>query len=322
MPDPGPGQHDADCNLVYGMLALQMNFVSRDGLVAAMQAWVFEQRKPLGQVLQEQGQLTVQQREALDQLLASRREEHAGAWLDSLAAATVPATFRKDLPRFAGAPASEATLPYIPSSQSEGDRFLVLRPHAQGGLGEVFIALDQEVHREVALKEIQARYASDPESRARFVREAEITGGLEHPGIVPVYGLGVHADGRPYYAMRFIQGETLKEAIARLHTGAPGVTLRSLLTRFVAVCNAVAYAHSRGVLHRDLKPANVMLGKYGETLVVDWGLAKAGHESARGAAHGFEEVTLLPHSGDSSVETRLGSTIGTPAYMSPEQAAG
>jgi serine/threonine-protein kinase len=119
--------------------------------------------------------------------------------------------------------------------------------------------------------------------------EAEITGGLEHPGIVPVYGLGCYADGRPFYAMRLIQGETLKDAIVKLHAGQPGLTLRGLLTRFVAVCNAVAYAHSRGVLHRDLKPANVMLGKYGETLVVDWGLAKAvGHELARSASEGLK----------------------------------
>src|SRR5262249_49498275 len=105
-------------------------------------------------------------------------------------------------------------------------------------------------------------------------------------------------------------------------TSAPGVTLRGLLTRFVAVCNAVAYAHSRGVLHRDLKPANVMLGKYGETLVVDWGLAKAlGRELAGSVGEGFDEATLRPRSGESSMETRLGSAIGTLAYMSPEQAA-
>ena len=114
------------------------------------------------------------------------------------------------------------------------------------------------------------------------MREAEITGRLEHPGIVPVYGLGRYPDGRPFYAMRFIQGENLKEAIERFHEAEasgrdPGeriLALRKLLRRFLDVCNAVDYAHSRGVLHRDLKPANIMLGPYGETLVVDWGLAK------------------------------------------------
>src|SRR5207245_1335212 len=144
------------------------------------------------------------------------------------------------------------------------------------------VAEDQELHREVALKEIKEDRAHDAVSRSRFVLEAEITGGLEHPGIVPVYGLGQYADGRPFYAMRFVKGDNLKAAIRRFHEAErPGrdpsersLALRQLLRRFVDVCNAVAYAHSRGVLHRDLKPANIMLGKYGETLVVDWGLAK------------------------------------------------
>ncbi len=162
-------------------------------------------------------------------------------------------------------------------------RFVILRPHARGGLGEVFVAYDKELHRDVALKEIRPDRADDDVSRARFVLEAEITGSLEHPGIVPVYGLGEFSGGRPYYAMRFVQGASLKAAIASFHAAdAPGrdpgeraLALRDLLRRFVNVCNAIAYAHSRGVLHRDLKPANIMLGKFGETLVVDWGLAKA-----------------------------------------------
>jgi serine/threonine protein kinase len=135
----------------------------------------------------------------------------------------------------------------------------------------------------VALKQIQGRYAHDPTSRTRFVREAEITGGLEHPGIVPVYGLGRDSQGRPYYAMRFVRGETLQEAIGRFHAaegpardpGERALAWRGLLRRFIDACNAVAYAHSRGVIHRDLKPANILLGPFGETLVVDWGLAKA-----------------------------------------------
>src|SRR5262249_52918618 len=143
-------------------------------------------------------------------------------------------------------------------------------------------AHDHELHREVALKEIQDRHADHPESRGRFLLEAEITGGLEHPGIVPVYGLGTYADGRPYYAMRFIKGDSLKDAIERFHKtdvagrdpGERTLALRQLLRRLIDVCNAIAYAHSRGILHRDLKPGNIMLGRYGETLVVDWGLAK------------------------------------------------
>src|SRR5262249_38812048 len=133
--------------------------------------------------------------------------------------------------------------------------------------------------REVALKEILPERADDPRSRRRFVREAEVTGQLEHPGVVPVYGLGTDSLGRPFYAMRLIRGRTLKDAIGQYHRTGAGtdkrLAFRELLGRFVAVCNAVAFAHSRGVIHRDLKPENVMLGPFGETLVVDWGLAKA-----------------------------------------------
>jgi serine/threonine protein kinase/predicted negative regulator of RcsB-dependent stress response len=204
----------------------------------------------------------------------------------------------------------------------------VLRPHAKGGLGEVFVARDEELHREVALKEIQAPYADDPDSRSRFLLEAEVTGGLEHPGLVPVYGLGTYPDGRPFYAMRFIKGDTFHDAIKRFHQadgakrdpGERGLALRGLLRRFIDVCNAVAYAHARGVLHRDLKPGNTILGNYGETFVVDWGLAKAtGRRVADGAT---TEETLRPPSASGSALTRMGTVQGTPAFMSPEQAAG
>jgi WD40 repeat protein/tRNA A-37 threonylcarbamoyl transferase component Bud32 len=211
---------------------------------------------------------------------------------------------------------------------SAGTRFRILRPHARGGLGEVFVAEDTELHREVALKEIQGRHADNPSSRARFLLEAEITGGLEHPGIVPVYGLGQYADGRPYYAMRFIKGESLRKAIERFHDAQTAsrdpsersVEFRKLLARFVEVCNAVGYAHSRGVLHRDLKPDNIMLGKFGETLVVDWGLAKPQGRQENNV--GGESLPLVPPSASGSAETVAGSAIGTPQYMSPEQAAG
>ena len=220
----------------------------------------------------------------------------------------------------------------MPSAPLAGDgqRFRVLRPHARGGLGEVFVALDGELNREVALKQILDRHADDPASRQRFLLEAEITGGLEHPGIVPVYGLGSYADGRPFYAMRFIRGDSLKEAIEQFHADASAqdatparrsLELRKLLRRFLDVCNAIDYAHSRGVLHRDLKPGNIMVGQYGETLVVDWGLAKPTGRAEPGTVDG--ERTLMPVARRSgSAETLPGSALGTPAFMSPEQAAG
>jgi serine/threonine-protein kinase len=246
--------------------------------------------------------------------------------LEQLADADVQASLAHLPPTPPPAADPHATRAPDPLPPSIPLRFRVLRPHARGGLGEVFVAHDEELHREVALKEIQNQHADDPHRRARFVVEAEITGGLEHPGIVPVYGLGAYADGRPFYAMRFIRGDSLQEAIDRFHQAdGPGrdprernLAFRELLGRFVDVCQAVAYAHARGVLHRDLKPGNIMLGRYGETLVVDWGLAKPLGQAAPDTPEG----PLTPASGSSSAPTVAGTAVGTPAYMSPEQAAG
>jgi serine/threonine protein kinase len=207
-------------------------------------------------------------------------------------------------------------------------RYRQLRSHAKGGIGEVYIASDEEMKREVALKEIQSQFSWDPGSRSRFLLEAEITGSLEHPGIVPVYGVGKHDDGRPFYVMRFIKGQTLMEAIREFHQanagdhvpGGRSLALRGLLRRLIDVCNAVTYAHSRGVLHRDLKPSNVMLGPFGETLVVDWGLAKC--LSRDDSSVDELNCALKPYAAEELPATQIGSVFGTPAFMSPEQAEG
>jgi serine/threonine-protein kinase len=269
-------------------------------------------------------------------------------------------------------------------SDTSSARFQIVHFHAKGGLGEVYLADDGELRRRVALKQIQEQYAHDPGSRARFVAEAEITGGLEHPGIVPVYGFGQYSDGRPYYAMRFIRGENLDMAISRFHrpnknaeagvprhaaaaagpqfndestvslppvgatdtagntssrvaaeavtpckqeprtetcdrAGFASLEFRKLLGRFIDVCNAIDYAHSRGVVHRDLKPQNIMLGDFGETLVVDWGLAKVIGRSE--IAFGSSDNRVLSSTAGST-PTSMGQVVGTPRFMSPEQAAG
>jgi tetratricopeptide (TPR) repeat protein/tRNA A-37 threonylcarbamoyl transferase component Bud32 len=204
-----------------------------------------------------------------------------------------------------------------------------LRFHARGGIGEVLLAEDAELHRPVALKRLQAEHAGHPDSQRRFLREAEITSKLEHPGVVPIHGLVADEHGQPCYAMRFIEGESFRDAIQRFHDadrqpgrdpGERNLALRQLLGQFVAVCKTMAFAHNRGVIHRDLKPANVMLGKYGETLVVDWGLAKVVARTDEARASG--EETLQPTAARAMEGTRLGQVVGTPAYMSPEQASG
>ncbi len=172
-----------------------------------------------------------------------------------------------------------------PESATARAEFRDLHFHAAGALGEVFTAHNAELNRLVALKFLRPERTGDSDSHRRFLREAEVTGMLEHPGIVPIYALGTDPSGAPCYAMRFIRGETLQDAIDRFHAAERpdrdpserSLALRELLNRFASVCNTVAYAHSRGILHRDLKPRNVMLGPYDETLVVDWGLAKSLH---------------------------------------------
>ena len=305
----------ADRHLLFGLLALQNGLINQGQLLAAFQAWTLDKSKSLADHLEVGGDLTGAKRAALEVLADAHLEAHGGDVERSLAAVTANRSTRAGLAAL-GEPEIEATLARVARSKSsqatepdddpertrsiavgaatlEGQRFRILRPHASGGLGGCSSsALDAELNREVALKHILPHHADDADCRRRFVLEAEITGGLEHPGIVPVYGLGTYDGERPYYAMRFIRGDSLKEAIERFHADAalrrdPGrrsLELRNLLGRFVDVCNAVEYAHSRGVLHRDIKPGNVIVGKHGETLVVDWGLAKPLGESWKRAA--------------------------------------
>ena len=171
----------------------------------------------------------------------------------------------------------KTTVSNEPSPGADAHRFHIIRKHAEGGLGIVYVANDRQLRREVALKQIRPDRADEGIYRLKFSQEAEITGQLEHPGIVPIYALGTDEDGRPYYAMRFIKGESLRGEVRKFHESLrdgslryDGPQLRQLLRRFIDVCDAIDYAHDRGVLHRDLKPGNIMLGKYGETLVVDW----------------------------------------------------
>ena len=300
-------------DLLFGLLRLQNGLIDQDQLVAAFQAWTRDKTPALADHLVARGDLDTDQTAGVEAMVALHLKRHGGDAEKSLAALPAGRSTRESLAPL-GDPDIEATLGHVGSrprldADDDPDRTATLRrrhghlrrpavprpaPPRPGGLGAVFVALDTELNREVALKQILDHHADDPTSRQRFLLEAEITGGLEHPGIVPVYGLGTYDDGRPYYAMRFIRGDSLKEAIDRFHAdealkndpGRRSLELRKLLRRFVDVCNAIDYAHSRGVLHRDIKPANIIVGKHGETLVVDWGLAKATGKADRPRASG------------------------------------
>ncbi len=210
---------------------------------------------------------------------------------------------------------------------ADSARFQILATHREGGLGEVLIAYDRQLKRDVAIKQIKPRWQDNDEARQRFVQEAEVTGRLEHPGVVPVYAMGTWGDGRQYYAMRFIQGKTLSEVIREYYESADSrdesdrvLEMRQILNRFIDVCNTVHYAHNHDILHRDIKPSNIMVGPYGETLVVDWGLAKL---LTAPVDESLTAVLLKNQaSTGNSTPTQVGGRVGTPHYMSPEQASG
>lgn len=338
-----------DRNLLVGVLALQMDLVTQDQLILALQAWMLNKSCAIEQLLVDKGFIRGDSKDFLSSIAESHLRLHADKVQNSLAALSSLGSVRKKLAeledsdieatmvqadkiRLAEASTHpvvnvdhEPSVTFIETPSEVSGRFRILRPHARGGLGVVSVAEDTELHREVALKEIQAPHAEDSGSRTRFLMEAEVTGRLEHPGIVPVYSLGKTSTGNPFYVMRFIRGDSLKDAVAKLHSAKPmspdeqATAIRKLVRRLIDVCNAIEYAHSRGVLHRDLKPGNIMLGKYGETLVVDWGLAKA---VGRQSVSNTDEATFIPVSSEGSTETRMGSVVGTRAYMSPEQATG
>ncbi len=187
-----------------------------------------------------------------------------------------------------------------------------------GGVGRVLLGYDERIGREVAIKEMHANAeAMDPRIHDRFVREAQVTGRLEHPGIVPVYDLGATPNGSPFYVMRLVRGDTLSKALAGCTADCPEAALAKrlqLLGRFIDICEAMAYAHSRGIVHRDLKPGNIVLGGFGETIILDWGLAKIAAQPDTVSVGESRIAEAAP-----ADLTRQGAIMGTPAYMAPEQ---
>ncbi|MHC4955845.1 MAG: protein kinase domain-containing protein [Planctomycetota bacterium] len=219
-----------------------------------------------------------------------------------------------------------------PGSDEEAEddrRYLTLGEIARGGVGVVFKSRDKDLGRDVAVKMLSKRLCEDPEIVERFVEEAQITGQLHNPGIVPVYDIGLQPDGRPYFVMKLVKGRTLAALLEeRASTSAER---RKFLSVFEQVCRTAGYAHARGVIHRDLKPSNIMLGAFGEVQVVDWGFAKvldpqredaADDESERRLPTPDMSIISTVRTGEGSSHSIAGSVMGTPAYMPPEQAMG
>jgi formylglycine-generating enzyme required for sulfatase activity/serine/threonine protein kinase len=199
---------------------------------------------------------------------------------------------------------------------------------ASGGQGDIYRVFDRQLRRHMVMKLLAREWIDDPVSLARFVAEAQVTAQLQHPSIVPVHEIGTLPDGRPYYTMAEVRGRTLAAVIEAVHGIAGpdwgiepgGFGFRRLIDVFHRVCEAVAYAHSRTVIHRDLKPLNIMVGAFGEALVLDWGLAHLG--GVPGTAAQVAEVPTTSRTSDASLVTVAGAISGTMGYMSPEQAAG
>jgi serine/threonine protein kinase len=200
------------------------------------------------------------------------------------------------------------------SAGALGDRYTVGHLLGRGGMGEVVSAKDEQIGRRVAIKRMRTT-VTDPGTVARFLREARIQGGLDHPAIVPVHELGKDDTGAPYFVMKQLAGVTLADVLERVARGEaePRFSRTSLLRAFVDVCLAVELAHTRGIVHRDLKPANIVLGEFGEVFVLDWGIAKVIGDPTSA----FGDIATLDEG-----ETGAGAILGTPGYMSPEQIEG
>jgi serine/threonine-protein kinase len=214
---------------------------------------------------------------------------------------------------------------------STGPRFETVQRLGEGGAGEVVLVQDHDIQRKVAIKRLRPDMRSDAAMR-RFADEVRIVGQLEHPNITPVHDVGMDATGQPYFVMKYVAGDTLEAVINRLKAHDPATVERFPYVRrveiFLDVLHAISYAHARGIVHRDLKPSNIMVGPYGEVTVMDWGIAKrtaegrASNEGVESVAPGTD-VPARPAGKTSDVAlTQQGTLLGTPMYMSPEQAAG
>jgi serine/threonine-protein kinase len=326
------GGADSDRNLLFAVLALQADLIDRDRFVEVCTLWASRKDRPLAELLVEQGWLSDADRADVERLLARKLKRHQGDAHASLAEAAGEqaraalagirdADVEQSLAGLSTRlPAAEGS-PVEPSGERAGRNWLY-EEIGQGGMGIVLRGHDPGLGRDLAVKVLRAEHQGDAGLERRFVEEAQITGQLQHPGVVPIYELGRFAQGRPFFTMKLIKGRTLAQMLAGRPN--PGHELPRSLGIFEQVAQALAYAHSHGVIHRDLKPANIMVGAFGEVQVMDWGLAKV---LARHQPADPEETTagsLIRTARSDSTGEGEGRTgvVGTPAFMAPEQARG
>ena len=355
--------HNAEHNLIFAGLGLQLGVIAKDKVIRAFTEWLFDKARPLGEILVHQESITLEQRKTLESAVEAHIQQE-GSEQKALASLNHVKDLESDLDHLADNDLNQSLdgavnkrkllgldVLFSQSHDSESsstnkkgsfsgpeskqtDRFEKQHFLDSGNLGEVFFAKDTELNRTVVTKYIRPEMSGDSLKQALFHLEGEVTGALEHPSIAPVYGLGKDSKGRLYYAMRYIRGKKLSRVIAEYHRKEAGLkqeALTGLLQNFQAVCLAIEYAHSKGVLHCDIKPDNIMIGDYGEVFVVDWGLVVVCGD-VKGSSEIHKMETLDPGSipqykpselASSGLHKQQGGSRdwvgGTPFYMAPEQ---
>ena len=325
-------------NVLFLRMAADLDLVASDSLESLLQDHGHHSDPDFEQALLGNSLLTPRDLARVRAAVARLLERHGGDAARAIAELAGEHGAEADvdsMDTLAGAPAHWRVLSeevHLSTDDAES-RYVDPVEHGRGGMGRILIVRDERMNRAVAMKELVS--ASDGADVTvvghdsarlsthhvqRFLREARITGSLEHPSIIPVYELGVRADGCHYYTMKLVRGQTLHQAIHEAH----GLTQRlKLLPHVVDLCQAIAYAHDKGIVHRDIKPSNVMVGSFGETVVIDWGLARVLHQEDPYAAdlEAFTAAQLASDSEDPAL-TLAGLPVGTPHYMAPEQAEG
>ena len=347
---------DTERNLLFGLLAQQAGLIDGPTLILALRLWGAHRDRPLAYLLAERGWLGPPQREQVEGKVERLLSDHAGNAALALSAvldgpqqpfaAGEADEVRGAISELLGAathqtvigvaaPDAHSTVdgvarcgePYLlKDTLPSGLRYTRTALHASGGMGQVWLAHDANIGRDVALKELRAESSANKAVTLRFLREARITGQLEHPGVVPVYEISHDPEtGRPLYTMRFVRGRTLAEAARTFHNHRQAgrdepLEFVNLLSAFVSVCHTIAFAHARGIIHRDLKGENIVLGDYGEVIVLDWGLAKCLEQAE--ADDDPSDGLPVNETTAAAGQTLMGQVLGTPAYMAPEQAQG